>query len=367
MIPFLNLKKINEKHREKFEKAFGQVLDSGHYILGKEVEKFESEFADFCGTKHCLGVANGLDALVLILNGYKTMGRLKDGDEIVVPANTYIASIIAILLANLKPVLAEPDERTFNLSEATAASAITAKTKAILPVHLYGQLADMDSLRGLADKYKLLVIEDSAQAHGAVLNGKKAGNFSDASGFSFYPGKNLGCLGDGGAITSGDEELVNIIKALRNYGSFEKYVNKYIGLNSRLDEMQAAFLRVKLRTLDAETSERQQIAHKYLEGMRNPLVKLPFVTKKESHVWHLFVVMTENRERFQNYLKEKGIGTLIHYPIPPHKQEALKAYSHLKLPITEKIHKNVLSLPLYPTMSADEIRTVIEAVNSYAG
>jgi len=367
MIPFLDLKKINNQYRNELESAFKKVMDSGYFVLGKEVDLFETEFANYCGTKHCLGVANGLDALILILLGYKKLGKLKDGDEVIVPANTYIASILAIIQANLKPVLIEPDEKTYNLNGAQVENAISSKTKAIMAVHLYGQLADMAALQTLAEKHNLILIEDSAQSHGATVGGKKSGNLSHASGFSFYPGKNLGCIGDGGGITSNDSELITIIRALRNYGSQEKYVNKYLGMNSRLDEIQAAFLRVKLPHLDKEIIERQGISKKYRISIQNPIVKLPFVGDESAHVWHLFVVMTENRERFQNYLKEKGIGTLIHYPIPPHKQEALKQFSSLDLPITESIHRTVLSLPLYPTMTESQIDTVISVVNSYDG
>jgi dTDP-4-amino-4,6-dideoxygalactose transaminase len=367
MIPFLDLKKINNQYRNELESAFKKVMDSGYFVLGKEVDLFETEFANYCGTKHCLGVANGLDALILILLGYKKLGKLKDGDEVIVPANTYIASILAIIQANLKPVLVEPDEKTYNLNSAQVENAITSKTRAIMAVHLYGQLADMAALQALAEKRNLILIEDSAQSHGATIGGKKSGNLSHASGFSFYPGKNLGCLGDGGGITSNDSELITIIRALRNYGSHEKYVNKYLGVNSRLDEIQAAFLRVKLPFLDKEIKERQEISKKYRTSIQNPIVKLPFVGDESAHVWHLFAVMTENRERFQTYLKEKGIGTLIHYPIPPHKQEALKQFSSLDLPITESIHRTVLSLPLYPTMTESQIDTVISVVNSYDG
>lgn len=367
MIPFLNLKQINDQYRSELRNAFERVMDSGYFILGKEVEQFENEFAQYCGTKYCLGVANGLDALILILQGYKALGKLKDGDEVIVPANTYIASILAIIQANLTPVLVEPNERTYNLHSTETHKAITSKTKAIMAVHLYGQLADMEALNDLADKHNLILIEDSAQAHGAMMNGKRAGNLSHASGFSFYPGKNLGCLGDGGGVTSNDSELITVIKALRNYGSHEKYVNKYLGINSRLDEMQAAFLRVKLRNLESETNERQRIAKRYLKEIKNPLITLPYVISESFHVWHLFPVLTETRDQFQIFLKEKGIGTLIHYPIPPHKQEAMKAFSHLNLPVTEKIHRTVLSLPLYPTMKDSEISEVVEAVNVYGG
>jgi dTDP-4-amino-4,6-dideoxygalactose transaminase len=345
-VPFLDLKVINQQYAKDFERAFDQVLDSGWYIQGSQVKAFEKEFADYCATKHCIGVANGLDALILIIRAYKELGKLKEGDEIIVPANTYIASILAITENRLKPILVEPDEQTYNLDSKLIEQAITANTKAILAVHLYGQLANMPAINAIAQKHNLLVIEDSAQAHGASISGRKAGNWGDASGFSFYPGKNLGALGDAGAVTTNDDDLAQTIRALGNYGSHKKYENLYQGVNSRLDELQAALLRVKLRHLDQEIEARREIAHSYLQGINNPLIQRPYCSDGDDHVFHLFVIRCKERDKLQAYLQEKGIQTLIHYPIPPHKQKAYPELSHLNLPITEAIHNEVLSLPM---------------------
>lgn len=365
MIPFLNLKETNAQYREALIEAATQVIDSGWYIQGKQVDLFEQEFAEYCGTKFAIGVANGLDALILILRAYREIGRLEDGDEIIVPANTYIASILAITENHLKPVLVEPDEQTFNLAPTLIEQAITDKTKAILVVHLYGQLADMTAINAIAKKHNLLVIEDSAQSHGASSDGRKAGNWGDASGFSFYPGKNLGALGDAGAVTTNDDCLAQTVRAIANYGSRKKYENLYQGLNSRLDEMQAALLRVKLKYLEVETKRRQQVAGAYLARIKNDVVQLPSWEKLEQHVFHLFVIRTGQREKLQNHLTARGIQTLIHYPIAPHHQRAYRNLSKLNLPITERIHQQVLSLPLSPVISDQEVQTVIEAVNSF--
>ncbi|MBE0472469.1 MAG: aminotransferase class V-fold PLP-dependent enzyme, partial [Methyloprofundus sp.] len=349
-VPFLDLKTINQQYTNDFEQAFDQVLHSGWYIQGSQCKAFEQEFADYCGTKHSIGVANGLDALILILRAYKELGKLKEGDEVIVPANTYIASILAITENRLKPILVEPNEHTYNLDPGLIEKAITANTKAILAVHLYGQLADMPTINAIAQKHDLLVIEDSAQAHGAQIEGRKAGNWGDASGFSFYPGKNLGALGDAGAVTTHDDQLAQTIRALGNYGSHKKYENLYQGVNSRLDEMQAALLRVKLKHLDQETQRRQHIAEMYHAGIKNNAVALPIknstlnIQHYESHVWHLFVIRTTEREKLQTYLTEQGIQTLIHYPIAPHHQKAYKnnqAWSNQSYPITEAIHNQV--------------------------
>lgn len=365
MIPFLDLKSINTQYAEELKKACSKVIDSGWYIMGSELTAFEQEFAAYCGTKYAIGVANGLDALTLVLRAWKALGRLKAGDEVIVQANTYIASILAITENDLVPVLVEPDSATFNLASATVAAAITPNTKAILPVHLYGQLSPMPELLAIAREHNLLVLEDCAQAHGAEIQGKRAGNWGDAAGFSFYPGKNLGALGDGGAITTNHDELAQTIKALRNYGSHKKYENLYQGVNSRLDEIQAAMLRVKLPYLEAETIRRQHIAKTYRSGIVNPLVTLPNVIDELAHVWHLFVVRCEKREALQAYLTEQGIQTLIHYPVAPHKQQAHSQWNSISLPFTEEIHQQVLSLPLDPTMSDESVAKVIAAVNGF--
>ncbi len=371
MIKFLDLQKLNAVYSTEIKEAINRVIDSGWYLLGKEVNAFEEEFATYCSTKHCIGVANGLDALRLIFRAYMELGKLKEGDEIIVPANTYIASILAISDNRLKPVLVEPDIRTYNLDENLIEETITTKTKAILLVHLYGQNAMTDKIKALAKKYNLLIIEDAAQAHGAEFNGLKTGNLGDAAGFSFYPGKNLGALGDGGAVTTNDIELVQTIRALANYGSDKKYINKYQGLNSRLDEIQAAVLSVKLKYIDQDIIKRREIANMYLEGIRHPEIILPklstfdFRPSTLGHVWHLFIIRTPKRDKLQKYLLENGIQTLIHYPIPPHKQEAYKQWNHLSFPITEKIHKEVLSLPISPVMEMEEVKRVVEVINGF--
>ena len=371
MIPFLDLKAINQQHRQALIDAATRVIDSGWYVLGQEVNAFEREFASYCGTPHCVGMANGLDALVLTLRAWKELGKLKEGDEVIVPANTYIASVLAITENRLKPVLVEPDEHSYNLCPQKVRQAITPKTKAIVAVHLYGQLAPMKTIMALAEEHGLLVLEDSAQAHGAMVDGKRAGNWGHASGFSFYPGKNLGALGDAGAMTTNDAELAQTVRALGNYGSHKKYENLYQGLNSRLDEMQAALLRVKLQHLDADTLVRQKIAVAYAQGIANPRVKLPIATNAtvsslQQHVFHLFVVRVKARAAFQAHLKAAGIDTLIHYPIPPHQQQAYREYQNLSLPLTETIHQEVVSLPIGPVMNESDVAAVIAAVNAFA-
>jgi len=370
MIPFLDLKAINAQYRDELIEACTRVVDSGWYIAGNELAQFEQEFASYCGTKHAIGVANGLDALILTLRAWKELGKLKDGDEVIVPSNTYIASILAISANNLTPVLVEPDLATYNLCPVKTAEAITSKTRAILPVHLYGQLADMPAIMALAKKHNLLVLEDSAQAHGASIDGKKAGNWGDASGFSFYPGKNLGALGDAGAVTTNDDELAETLFALRNYGSHEKYKNLFQGVNSRLDEIQAAMLSVKLKHLDTEIAHRRKVADAYTKGINNPAVTLPLTINsslltRESHVWHVFVIRCEQREALQKHLADQGIQTLIHYPIPPHKQEAYKEWNSQSFPVSEKIHSQVISLPMGPTITMEEVTKIIQAVNEY--
>ena len=371
MIPFLDLKAMNAQYREELLQAAARVIDSGWYIQGEEVSAFEQEFAAYCGTQYCVGVANGLDALALTLRAWKVLRKLQEGDEVIVPANTYIATILAITENRLKPVLVEPDELTYNLCPIKTSAAITDKTRAIVAVHLYGQIAPMPEIMALAAQHKLLVLEDSAQAHGASLNGKKTGSWGHASGFSFYPGKNLGALGDSGAVTTNDAELVQIIRALGNYGSHKKYENHYQGVNSRLDEIQAAWLRVKLRHLDAEIRRRRKIAAAYLEGIVNPGIKLPVQLSTLStqsnlgHVWHLFVVRCKQRERLQTHLAAQGIQTLIHYPIPPHQQQAYTVWGRQSYPVTETIHQEILSLPINAVISNDQLSVVLGAINEF--
>jgi len=365
MIPFLDLKAINAQYADELKQATARVIDSGWYIQGTECKAFEAEFSTYCGTEHCVGVANGLDALTLIIKAYKEMGEMDQGDEIIVPANTYIASILAISENNLTPVLVEPDINSYNIAPSLIEEKITQKTKAIMAVHLYGQIAAMDEINAIACKYNLKVIEDSAQAHGAIYQGKRTGNLADASGFSFYPGKNLGALGDAGAVTTNNKKLAEVIRALGNYGSHKKYENRYQGWNSRLDEIQAAMLRVKLKYLDAEIENRKQIAHTYLNKMDNKSILLPTVMNNESHVWHLFVIRTETRAELQHHLLENNIHSLIHYPIPPNKQVAYKAWNQLTYPITERIHKEVLSLPISPVQSIEETIQIVSVLNEY--
>lgn len=365
MIPFLDLKKVNQQYQAELKSAAQRVIDSGWYILGEEVECFEQEFAAYCGTEHCIGVGNGLDALSLIFKAYKELGKLHDGDEVIVPANTYIASVLAISESGLVPVLVEPDEKTFNLDPHLVESSITPRTKAVLTVHLYGQVSGVDVLKDVCRRNDLLLIEDSAQAHGAWYRGVRTGAIGDAAGFSFYPGKNLGALGDGGAVTTSDAELAEVIRALRNYGSKTKYVNEYKGVNSRLDEIQAAFLRVKLGFLDHEITMRKRVANYYLDNIRNPAVITPTVTDQSSHVWHLFVIRCERRDMLNEYMTEKSINCQIHYPIPPHQQAAYKELIGGRFMLTERIHAEVLSLPISPIMSDSEIRGVVEAINVF--
>ena len=367
MIPFLDLKNINAQYRQKLIEASTRVIDSGRYIGGNELASFEKEFAQYCGTKYCVGVANGFDALSLTLRAWKEIGKLKVGDEIIVPANTYIASILAITENKLKPVLVEPDEQTYNLDPKLIERAITSKTKVILAVHLYGQLADMQAINKIAKKHGLLVLEDSAQAHGASISGKKSGNLGDASGFSFFPGKNLGALGDAGAVTTNDEELAKTIRMLGNYGSEEKYKNIFRGVNSRLDEIQAAFLRIKLQYLDIEIQQRRKVAKSYFDGIRQPLIKLPNCEDFEQHVFHLFVIQTDQRDRLEKFLLEGNVQTLIHYPIPPYDQKAYQGLLNGRHSITDRIHKNALSLTIGPTLSTADLEQIISVINSFGG
>lgn len=366
MVKFLDLQQINAGYRQELHAALDAVLDSGWFITGAALEHFEKEFAAFCGTKHCIGVGNGLDALILCLDAWHELGRLQPGDEILVPANTYIASILAISRAGMKPVLVEPDPVTFLISPTEAEKHITPRTKAILPVHLYGQVCDMDSLQRLAAAHQLLILEDAAQSHGAMWNGKRCGALGDAAGFSFYPGKNLGALGDAGAITTNDDALAAALRALRNYGSHKKYFNSYKGFNSRLDELQAAFLSKKLPDLDAGNAHRRRIAQYYHEHIHNPRINLPAMpAEPERHVWHLYVVRCKERDRLAAFLQERGVQTMIHYPVAPNHQEAYRELAHLNLPLTEAIHEEVLSLPISQLITEAEAAVVVEAVNQF--
>ncbi len=362
MIKFLDLKKVNERFRAEMDEAVKRVLDSGWYLLGKEVEQFEAEFAAFCGVKHCIGVANGLDALNLIIKGY----GFGPGDEIIVPANTFIASLLAISENGCTPVLVEPDWTTRLIDIERIEAAVTTRTKAIMVVHLYGRAVDMEKVWGIARKYNLIVIEDSAQAHGSKYQGRRCGSLGDASGFSFYPGKNLGCLGDGGAVTTDDGELAARIRAIRNYGSDYKYHHIYKGTNSRLDEIQAAFLRVKLPLLDEDNAKRRAIAERYVREIHNPLIELPVLpVDPEQHVWHVFAVTCAERARLEKHLEANGIQTNIHYPIPPHRQGAYTELSGLSFPVSEKMHREILSLPMSPVLTDNEVATIINVVNSF--
>lgn len=361
MIKFLDLYRINDQYRTEIDTKIKEVLDSGWYLQGKQNDEFCKNYAEYCETSYALGVANGLDALNLIIKGF----GFGIGDEIIVPANTYIASILAISENGCTPVLVEPDINTYNINPDLIEEKITAKTKAIMVVHLYGQAVQMDKIWQLAKKYNLKIIEDSAQAHGAYYQGKRVGALGDASGFSFYPGKNLGCLGDGGAITTNDQQLFEKVRALANYGSNIKYHNIFKGVNSRLDEIQAAVLTVKLHGLDKDNIRRREIAKYYQEHISNSQVVLPCTYDELAHVWHVFVIRTTDRNRLQKYLLDNEIQTLIHYPIAPHKQLAYQEWNHLHLPITEQIHNEVLSLPISPVMSQKEVETVAEVINAY--
>jgi len=373
-VPFLDLHKINQPYEKAFQVAFQNFLDSGYYVLGNAVKQFENEFAKYCGTTNCVGVGNGLDALTLILKAYKELGQLKDGDEVIVAANTYIATILAIKQAGLKPVLVEPDLKTFNLNPEEVEKNIQPYVKAILVTHLYGQLADMAALREISVNNNLLLIADAAQAHGAVGDSKSkklsagfppSGELKGASGFSFYPSKNLGALGDGGAVITNNPELAEVISKLRNYGTSSKYINDYMGVNSRLDELQAAFLLEKLPNLNSDNAKRRAIAKRYLAEIKNEKIQLPYWDGSENHVFHLFVVRVKNRNEFCKYLDQHEIGYLIHYPVPPHQQKAFPEFEGLSFPITEKIHQEVVSIPLSPVLTEEEISEVIEVLNGY--
>ena len=366
MIPFLDLRAINAPYDAAFQEKFTAFLEKGWYILGDEVRLFEEEYAAYCGTKYCIGTANGLDALRLILEGYKILGKLSEGDEVLVASNTYIATILGIRQAGLVPVLVESNSNTYNFDFDDLQEKVTAKTKVIMPTHLYGQLTDMEAVSAFAKAHTLLVVTDSAQSHGAINDqGKRSGSLGDASGFSFYPTKNLGALGDGGAITTDDQALADVVRSYRNYGFQKRYVSAYTGINSRLDEVQAAFLRIKLRYLDRTNERRRAIAKRYSEEINNPKITLPTWSGGDDHVFHLFVVRCAKRDDLQAYLKAQGVHTIIHYPIPPHQQEALKEYHDLSFPVTEQIHREVLSIPLHPVMDDATVSQIISLLNSY--
>lgn len=365
MIKFLDLQKITAKYQGEIQEAVNRVIDSGWYLQGKENEEFETNYARYIGTKYCVGCANGLDALIWIFRAYIEMGIMHSGDEIIVPANTYIASMLAITENGLKPVLVEPDIETYQIDDTKIEAAITKKTKAILIVHLYGQCAYSERIGDLCKKYRLKLIEDNAQAHGCRFNGRKTGSLGDASGHSFYPGKNLGALGDAGAITTNDKELAEVVRALANYGSSQKYIFKYTGRNSRLDEIQAAVLNVKLKYLDQDVATRKQVARNYIENIKNQRIILPIIKDWDAHVFHLFPVRCKHRDKLQQYLTRERIQTIIHYPIPPHKQECYKEWNNLSFPVTEQIHREELSLPISPIITEQEIHTVVKTVNSF--
>jgi dTDP-4-amino-4,6-dideoxygalactose transaminase len=367
VVTFLDLKSINQAYRDELLDACKQVIDSGWYINGQQVKAFESEFANYCGVTQCVGVGNGLDALRLILRAWIELGELNIGDEVLVQSNTYIASVLAISDVGLTPVLVGPNLDSFNLDVVALESKINAKTKAVMPVHLYGQLSDMPAICALAEKHGLKVIEDCAQAHGAELDGRLAGSWGDAAAFSFYPGKTLGALGDAGAVVTNDPELARVVRAIANYGSEEKYVNQYKGLNSRLDEMQAAMLRVKLRGLDKDIKARQSVADFYFKHIKHPDVVLPVSDNLSGQSWHLFVIKAGVRDQLVSHLNDAGIQTLIHYPIPPHKQAAYTELNHLSEPAAELLAEQVLSLPIYPGMPDEDVQAVVSAINSFKG
>lgn len=365
MIKFLDLQKVTASHGDEINEAVTQVVNSGWYLQGKENEKFKKNFADYIGTDYCVGCANGLDALIWIFRAYIEMGVMKPGDEVIVPANTYIASILAISENGLVPVLVEPDIKTYQIDPEKIEAAITPRTKAILIVHLYGQCAYTDKIGELCRKYNLKLVEDNAQAHGCKFKGQRTGSIGDAAGHSFYPGKNLGALGDAGAVTTNDEELAKVIRAVANYGSAKKYVFKYTGRNSRLDEIQAAVLDVKLRHLDCDNERRKQVAEMYIKGIANPAVITPVVPDRDAHVFHIFPIRTKKRDELQKYLTENGVQTNIHYPIAPHKQECYKDWNSWSLPISEQIHSEELSLPISPVITDEEVNEVIRLINAW--
>ena len=363
MIKFLDLQKVTNMHSAEIHEAVERVINSGSYLQGIENEKFQKNYSDYIGSKHTISCANGLDALILIFRAYIEMGIIKAGDEVIVPANTYIASILSISENNLIPVLVEPQLETYQIDDSKIEAVITPKTKAILIVHLYGQCSYTEKIGNLCKKYNLKLIEDNAQAHGCKFNGQKTGSIGDAAGHSFYPGKNLGAFGDAGAITTNDDVLAETIRTLANYGSSKKYVFKYTGRNSRLDEIQAAVLDVKLKHLDDDIQNRKNVARYYIENINNIRISLPIINNWDEHVFHIFPIRCSDRDRLQSYLMENGIQTIIHYPIPPHKQECYKEWNYLFFPITERIHSEELSLPMSPVMTIEEIKTIVKIIN----
>ncbi|MBO5632841.1 MAG: DegT/DnrJ/EryC1/StrS family aminotransferase [Aeriscardovia sp.] len=365
MIKFLDLKGVTDQYSEELHEAVARVVDSGWYLQGNENKTFEENYAKYIGSPYCIGVGNGLDALIWIYRAYIEMGIMKPGDEVIVPANTYIASILAITENDLVPVLVEPNIETLEIDDAQIEAAITERTKSILIVHLYGRCAYTEKIGALCKKYNLKLVEDNAQAHGCKFEGRRTGSLGDAAGHSFYPGKNLGAFGDAGAVTTNDKELADCVRALANYGSQKKYVFKYKGKNSRLDEMHAAVLDVKLRHLDDDNKHRQEIAKYYYEHINNPKIQLPVRMNDENNVYHIFPVLCEQRDALQAYLAENGVQTLIHYPIPPHKQECYKEWNEISLPITEKIHDMELSLPISPVMSMEDAIQVVSILNAF--
>lgn len=365
MIKFLDLQKITEKYSQEIHEAIDRVVDSGWYLQGKENEQFEANYSRYIGTRYAVGCANGLDALIWIFRAYIEMGVMQQGDEVIVPANTYVASILAITENGLKPVFVEPNLTTYQIDDTKIETAITPRTKAILIVHLYGQCAYTDKIGQLCNDYHLRLVEDNAQAHGCLFNGKKTGSLGDAAGHSFYPGKNLGALGDAGAITTSNEELSKVVRALANYGSTKKYVFKYVGRNSRLDEIQAAVLNVKLKYLDEDIAIRKNVAKSYIEHITNPAIILPEVVDWNANVFHIFPIRCKRRDELQQYLSEKSVQTIIHYPIPPHKQECYKEWNNLSFPITEQIHDEELSLPISPVMTKKEIDRAVGLLNQF--
>lgn len=365
MVKFLDLQKITQKYSIEIHEAVSRVIDSGWYLQGQENEKFEANYSTYIGTKYAIGCANGLDALIWIFRAYIEMGVMKVGDEVIVPANTYIASILAISENGLKPVLVEPDLNTYQIDDKRIGEAITSKTRAILIVHLYGQCAYTEKIGDLCKKYNLKLIEDNAQAHGCLYNGKKTGSLGDAAGHSFYPGKNLGAFGDAGAVTTNDQELAKVIRAIANYGSTKKYVFKYIGRNSRLDEIQAVVLNVKLKYLDEDVAIRKEVAKYYIDNVRNPKIIVPIVNDWDSHAFHIFPIRCTQRDELQKYLADNGVQTIIHYPIPPHKQEYYKEWNNLSFPITEQIHNEELSLPMSSVILKKEQKIVIDLLNRF--
>jgi dTDP-4-amino-4,6-dideoxygalactose transaminase len=364
-VQFLSLKDISNKYSEEIHEAVSRVVGSGWYLQGNENASFESNYSNYIGTKHAIGVANGLDALILILRAYIELGVMVPGDEVIVPANTYIASILAITENRLVPVLVEPDINTYQIDDTKIEEAVTGRTKAIMIVHLYGRCAYTEKIGQLCKQYNLKLIEDNAQAHGCVYKGQKTGSLGDAAGHSFYPGKNLGALGDGGAVTTGDKILADTVRSLANYGSAKKYVFQYQGRNSRLDEVQAAILNVKLQHLDEDNNLRREVARKYIDGIKQPEIMLPIADDWSSNVFHVFPVRTQRRNDFQKYLSDCGIQTIIHYPIPPHKQECYKQWNNLSFPATEQIHNEELSLPMSPTLTSKQVQYVIDMANQW--